>query len=496
MVFIFPLFELCCGFFIEYWSLLLCLPVILIFILLFIKAANYRFISKVSLYGASGLYIYSLLLLYTIDSYDVSFKNLKFIYFSEFFEWPLIFGYDNLSILFICLTNLLVFSCILYNHNNIVFGLRENCILLFSMQFFLNLFFTSTNLFWFFICFECVLIPMFFLIGLWGSRTRKIHATYYFYFYTLVGSFFMFFAMLLVYSYAGTGDFEVLKTIKFDPTVSLWIFGLLLFCFAVKVPMLPFHIWLPEAHVEAPTVGSVLLAGVLLKLGVYGIFRILIPIFPDEFAIISPFVFLFANISVIYCSFSIMRQIDLKKIIAYSSVIHMNFALVGLFSCDVYGILGGVYLMINHGIVSSALFFCVGCLYDRYHTRIITYYSGLNLMMPIFSLVLFIFTLANFGFPGTSSFIGEFLIILGVFDISSILAYITSFSMLSSTCYMLWLMNRVLYGPVRKNNDFWLFDLTSKEICLFLPYIFFVFFSGVYPNFFLEQYEFLTISWL
>lgn len=251
---------------------------------------------------------------------------------------------------------------------------------------------------------------------------------------------------------------------------------------------------MPEAHVEAPTVGSVLLAGVLLKLGVYGIFRILIPIFPDEFAIISPFVFLFANISVIYCSFSIMRQIDLKKIIAYSSVIHMNFALVGLFSCDVYGILGGVYLMINHGIVSSALFFCVGCLYDRYHTRIITYYSGLNLMMPIFSLVLFIFTLANFGFPGTSSFIGEFLIILGVFDISSILAYITSFSMLSSTCYMLWLMNRVLYGPVRKNNDFWLFDLTSKEICLFLPYIFFVFFSGVYPNFFLEQYEFLTIS--
>ena len=247
----------------------------------------------------------------------------------------------------------------------------------------------------------------------------------------------MFFAMLLVYVYAGTGEFEVLKTIQFDPYVSICIFVLLFFCFAIKVPMLPFHIWLPEAHVEAPTVGSVLLAGVLLKLGVYGIFRILIPVFPHELTVISPFIYLIATISILYCSFSIMRQVDLKKIIAYSSVIHMNFALVGLFSMTVSGVLGGFYLMINHGIVSSALFFCVGSLYERYHTRIVTYYSGLNLMMPVFSLVFIIFTLANFGFPGTSSFIGEFLVILGSFDVSSFLAYLTNISMLSSTCYML-----------------------------------------------------------
>jgi len=184
-------------------------------------------------------------------------------------------------------------------------------------------------------------------------------------------------------------------------------------------------------------VGSVLLAGVLLKLGVYGIFRILIPVFPEELIIISPFVYLLATISIIYCSFAIMRQIDLKKIIAYSSVIHMNFALIGLFSLTLSGVLGGFYLMINHGIVSSALFFCVGSLYDRYHTRLVTYYGGLNLLMPVYSLFFIIFTLANFGFPGTSSFIGEFLVIFGAFDVSSLLAYLTNISMLSSTCYML-----------------------------------------------------------
>jgi proton-translocating NADH-quinone oxidoreductase chain M len=462
--------------------------------LCFIKSSSYFTISRINLYGSSFIYIFSLLLLYNSTSFDILFSDFKIFYYSDFFDWPLIIGLDALALLFICLTNLLIFSCFLYNHNNIFIGMRENSIFLFMMQFFLNLFFVSTNIFWFFMFFECVLVPMFFLIGLWGSRIRKIHATYYFYLYTLFGSFFMFFAMLLIYSYAGTGEFDVLKTIKFEQPLSIVIFVLLFFCFAIKVPMLPFHIWLPEAHVEAPTVGSVLLAGVLLKLGVYGIFRILIPVFPEELVMISPFVYLVATISIIYCSFAIMRQIDLKKIIAYSSVIHMNFALVGLFSLTLSGVLGGFYLMINHGIVSSALFFCVGSLYDRYHTRLVTYYGGLNLLMPVFSLFFIIFTLANFGFPGTSSFIGEFLVIFGAFDVSSLLAYITNISMLSSTCYMLWLMNRVLFGPVKLNKTFMAFDLTYKEIFMFLPFIFFVFFFGFYPNIFIEKYEFFIYN--
>jgi NADH-quinone oxidoreductase subunit M len=247
----------------------------------------------------------------------------------------------------------------------------------------------------------------------------------------------MFIALIVLYSVVGSGEFDVLYTYRFPFFIELFFFMALFFSFAIKVPVLPLHIWLPEAHVEAPTTGSVLLAGVLLKLGTYGILRILIPVFPNACITAAPFVYLIATLGIVYSSFAILRQIDLKKIIAYSSVIHMNYALIGLFSFDFNAVMGSIFLMINHGIVSSGLFFCIGMLYERYHSRLLLYYGGLNLVMPCYSLAFIIFSLANIGFPGTSSFVGEFLVLLGTFDFSFSLAIVLNITVVSSVCYML-----------------------------------------------------------
>jgi len=337
----------------------------------------------------------------------------------------------------------------------------------------------------FYITFESCLIPMFLIIGIWGSRERKVHAAMMFFLYTLLGSLFMLFAILIMYSAIGSTDFQILSLTEISKVRQniLWL-GIFL-SLAVKTPMIPFHLWLPEAHVEAPVGGSVILAGVLLKLATYGFLRVCLPILPEASYYFTPLIYTMATVGIIYSSFTTLRQIDLKKIIAYSSIGHMSIGLLGIFSNTIQGIEGAILLSIAHGIVSPALFICVGILYDRYHTRLIKYYRGLVISMPLFAIFFFIFTLANMATPLTANFIGEFLTFTGSFQKNSILTAISATSMVLVAGYSIWLYNRICFG----NESMYLIkakDLTRREVFLLLPLVFLTFLLGIYPNIILD----------
>jgi NADH-quinone oxidoreductase subunit M len=464
-------------------------PLITIFILWNIKKIIY--IDLINLISSA------IILGFSIFCFSIFDENNFYYFFKDFFFfnlWNLIyfnFGIDMIALYFILLINLLIFLCFLYNINNLFFGIKEFSICLHFIQIFLNFLFLTLDLLWFFIFFECILIPMFFIIGIWGSRIRKIHAIYMFYLYTLIGSIFMFFAILLLFVYTNTFDLILLKYLNLNILIPnnlqnlIWF--LLFISFSLKVPVIPLHIWLPEAHVEAPTTGSVLLAGILLKLGFYGILRILIPILAESCFYYNTFIFFVSSFSIIMCSFIILGQIDLKKIIAYSSIIHMNFALIGLFTMTFESFLGSIFLILNHGIISPGLFFCIGILYDRTHTRLITYYGSLNLTMPLFTVFLLIIALANFGFPGTSSFIGELLLLLGSLPLSNLGIMFLNFTMFISLCYIMWFVNKILYGILKKDVLF--FDVSKKEFCVLLPIILFIIFIGFFPIIFFNNLE-------
>jgi proton-translocating NADH-quinone oxidoreductase chain M len=280
----------------------------------------------------------------------------------------------------------------------------------------------------------------------------------------------MLLSILFVYSYAHTTDINVLYKTQFPFNRQLILWLCFFFAFAVKVPMFPFHIWLPEAHVEAPTIGSVILAGVLLKMGSYGMFRFIIPLFSEATYFFVPLVFTLCLLGIVYTCLTTIRQIDLKKIIAYSSVSHMSFVLLGLFSTNALGVIGSLFLMLSHGIISSGLFFCIGCLYDRYKTRILRYYSGLVNVMPLFAVILFILTLGNISFPGTSGFIGEFMILIGLYGDNSFAAFISTLSIILTAIYSIWLYNRLVFGSLQVKYFNIFQDLSKREFyigCIF-----------------------------
>ena len=327
---------------------------------------------------------------------------------------------------------------------------------------------------------------MFLLIGIWGSRERKIKAAYYFFFFTLVGSVLMLLSIIYIYYQIGTTNYEVLLTVNLTNTEQkiLWITFFL--SFASKVPMLPFHIWLPEAHVEASTTGSVILAGILLKLGTYGFIRYSFPLFPQASFYYAPIVYFLAILGVIYPSFTAIRQSDFKRIIAYTSIAHMNLVVIGLFNFHFISLEGAIIQSISHGFVSSALFLLIGVVYDRHHTRLIKYYGGLAHVMPIYVIIFLFFTMANIGFPGTSSFIGEFLLFLGSFKVNTTVTVLSSFSMVLGGCYSLWLFNRISYGNLKMQYIHCFIDLNKREVYLFLPLIFNVLIMGLYPEIYLD----------
>ena len=325
---------------------------------------------------------------------------------------------------------------------------------------------------------------MFILVGIWGSRERKIRAVYLLFFYTLFGSLLMLVGLLYMYTVAGTLNLEYLLSYKFSMEEQCWLWLAFFLSFASKIPMFPFHVWLPEAHVEAPTVGSVLLAGILLKLGVYGFLRFSLSLFPDASLYFSPLVYLLSVLGIIYASLSAIRQTDLKRIIAYSSIAHMNLVTLGIFSFNIIGIEGSILQSISHGFVAGAMFLLIGIVYDRYHSRLLYYYGGLVHMMPIYSAILLVFTMANIALPGTSSFVGEFLLLLGIYKTNVVSAIVGALGVILCGAYSLWLYNRMIFGNLKTTFIVRFKDLNFLEFSILLPLLFFVVYMGVYPSFF------------
>lgn len=334
------------------------------------------------------------------------------------------------------------------------------------MEVLLVLTFVTIDLFYFFVLFESLLIPMFILIGGWGARTRKIKAAYYFFLYTLFGSLFMLFGMIYLYQLTGSLNYYVLLTEIIDLKTQKLLWLCFFLAFAVKMPLFPFHIWLPEAHVEAPTVGSMLLASLLLKLGGYGLLRFSLTFLGGASVFFTAAVATLAIAGVIYGSLSTLRQIDLKRIIAYSSVAHMNLVALGIFSFNRIGIDGSIYLMVAHGVVSAALFFCVGVVYDRTHTRLLRYYGGLVTVMPLFASLFFIFNLANMGFPGTPNFIGELLLLAGVYKLAPAISFPAAAGIVFSAAYSTLLHARTCFGTLKTAYIQKFTDVTRREIAV------------------------------
>ena len=468
-------------------KLLLFFPLIGSFFLLCLSAHNKLLLKQLTLSFASIIFNLTLVLWLFFDKSRGSFQYVSKITWLPFFNLNFNVGVDGISLFFLILSTFLIFLCLLASWSTITVDVKYYLIFFLILEFFLVGVFCALDLLIFYIFFECVLIPMFFIIGLWGSRERKIRAAYYFFFFTLFGSVLMLLALIYIYFQTGTTNFEILLTVRFTQNEQLVLWIAFFLSFASKVPMIPFHVWLPEAHVEATTTGSVILAGILLKLGTYGILRFLFPLFPFACSYYAPLVFSLAVVGVLYSSFTAIRQSDFKRIIAYTSIAHMNLVIVGLFSFHMVALEGAILQSISHGFVSSALFLLIGVVYDRFHTRIIKYFGGLVHMMPLFVFLFLFFTLANIGFPGTSSFIGEFLILIGLFNVNIPVTFLSSISMILGGCYSLWLFNRVAYGNLKTQylTEFY-FDLSSREFYSIIPLFFCTFFFGLYPEVFLD----------
>lgn len=417
--------------------------------------------------------------------FDCSTAQFQFV---TSFDWllfanhSLILGVDGLSLYLIVLTGFLTPICILISWSSIKTHVREYILCFLLLESLLFSVFTILDVLVFYMFFEAVLIPMFIIIGGWGSRERKIRAAYQLFLYTLIGSVLMLGAILYLYVSVGTTDFLTLSTVIFDPNIQIILWLAFFASFSVKVPMIPVHVWLPEAHVEAPTAGSVILAGILLKLGGYGLIRFSIGLFPEACAFFTPFVYTISVISVMYASLTTIQQVDLKKIIAYSSVAHMNFVTLGIFTLNYQGLEGAMFLMLSHGIVSSALFLCVGALYDRHHSRIVKYYSGLVHTMPLFVSSFLIFSLANLGLPLTSAFVGEFLVLVGGFLSNSFVSFFAATGMVFGAVYSLWLANRICFGNLKLYSVQEFQDLGRRESMILIPFIVLTFLLGIYPD--------------
>jgi len=473
---------------------LLCLPVLgAILIALFPSSAT-RQMKVVALTVSLINFLLSLNLWIFFDNSTSKFQFVTQLDWFEFLNMQWYIGIDGISLFFIILTTFLVPVCLLISWSSITHLVKEFLVAFLFLETFMIAVFCMLDLILFYVFFESVLIPMFLIIGVWGSRERKIRAAYQFFLYTLIGSLFMLLAILLIYFQVGTTDLQVLMTTEFSERRQFFLWLAFFLSFAVKVPMIPFHIWLPEAHVEAPTSGSVILAGILLKLGTYGFLRFSIPLFPEATVYFTPLIYTLSVLGIIYASFTTLRQIDLKKIIAYSSVAHMGFVTLGLFSLNTQGIEGAILLMLSHGFVASALFLCIGILYDRTHTRLIRYYGGLVQTMPLFSFFFFVFTLGNLSLPGTSSFVGEFLILLGVFQTNTFIATLAATGMILGGAYSIWLYNRVVFGnlkPIYLNK---FADLNRREFFILLPFVVCIFWMGVYPSIFLESFHLSVVN--
>jgi len=389
-------------------------------------------------------------------------------------------GVDGISMLFVILTTFLMPLCILASWEAVQKRVKAYMIAFLLLETLMIGVFCALDLVLFYVFFEAGLIPMFIIIGVWGGK-RRVYASFKFFLYTLLGSVLMLLAIMAMYWNAGTTDIPTLLAHDFPAGMQTWLWLAFFASFAVKMPMWPVHTWLPDAHVEAPTAGSVILAGILLKMGGYGFLRFSLPMFPLASDMFQPFVFTLSVIAIVYTSLVALMQEDMKKLIAYSSVAHMGYVTMGIFAMNAEGIDGAIFQMLSHGLVSSALFLCVGVIYDRMHTREIDAYGGLVNNMPKYAVAFLIFTMANVGLPGTSGFVGEFLTLLGVFRVNTWVALFAATGVILSAGYALWLYRRVVFGALTRDSLKGLLDLSTREKAVIYPLVVLTIFYGVYP---------------
>ena len=390
-------------------------------------------------------------------------------------------GVDGISLPFVILTTALMPFCILASWKSVTLRVREYMMAFLFLETLMVGTFSALDLVLFYLFFEGGLIPMFLIIGVWGGP-RRVYASFKFFLYTLLGSVLMLLAIMALYAQAGTTDIPTLMTTNLPHELQRWAWLAFFASFAVKMPMWPVHTWLPDAHVEAPTAGSVVLAAILLKMGGYGFLRFSLPMFPLASHDFAPLVWTLSAIAIIYTSLVALMQEDMKKLIAYSSVAHMGFVTMGIFAGNVQGIAGGVFQMISHGIVSGALFLCVGVIYDRMHTREIAAYGGLVNRMPLYAFTFLLFTMANVGLPGTSGFVGEFLTLIGTFKASIPTAIFATTGVILSAGYALWLYRKIVFGELTKPSLASIKDMTGREVTIFVPFIVLTILFGVYPK--------------
>jgi NADH-quinone oxidoreductase subunit M len=458
------------------------LPLLGAFLILLIRddgRAARRNIRNVALLTTTFTFVLSLFVWIGFDNSDPGFQMV------ERFEWldssiSYHMGVDGISMLFVILTTFLMPLCILASWESIEKRVKEYMIAFLILETLMIGVFCALDLVLFYVFFEAGLIPMFLIIGVWGGK-RRIYASFKFFLYTLLGSVLMLLAVMAMYWNAGTMDIPTLLEHDFPDGMQQWLWLAFFASFAVKMPMWPVHTWLPDAHVEAPTAGSVILAGILLKMGGYGFLRFSLPMFPDASLYFQPFIFTLSIVAIIYTSLVALMQEDIKKLIAYSSVAHMGYVTMGIFAMNIEGIQGGIYQMLSHGLVSGALFLCVGVVYDRMHTREIAAYGGLVNNMPKYAVAFMIFTMANVGLPGTSGFVGEFLTLLAVFKVNTWVALFATTGVILSAAYALWLYRRVIFGALTKESLKNLLDLSPRERAVIYPLVVLVIFFGVYP---------------
>ncbi len=422
-------------------------------------------------------------------NFDPSTANFQFVEEAAWigpFRYKM--GVDGISMLFVILTTFLMPLCILASWESIQHRVKEYMIAFLVLETLMIGVFCALDLMLFYLFFEAGLIPMFLIIGVWGGA-RRVYASFKFFLYTLLGSVLMLLAMFAMVSVAGTSDIPTLMATgpeKFSADLQWWLWLAFFASFAVKMPMWPVHTWLPDAHVEAPTAGSVILAGILLKMGGYGFLRFSLPMFPVASADLAPLIFTLSVVAIVYTSLVALAQQDIKKLIAYSSVAHMGFVTMGIFTFGQQGIDGAIFQMLSHGIVSAALFLCVGIIYDRMHTREIAAYGGLAERMPIYAVVFMVFTMANVGLPGTSGFVGEFLTLLGAFGANTWVAFFATTGVILSAGYALYLYRRVVFGALEKASLKAIPDMNAREIAIMAPLVILTILFGFYPAILLD----------
>jgi NADH-quinone oxidoreductase subunit M len=476
-------------------SLLIFFPILGAIVLVFINKENGKAIRWVALIFAFVEFIFSLPLFFAFDPKTAAMQFVEDWWWIQSYGISYKLGIDGISLFLVLLTTFLTILCILCSWTAITFRVKEFMISFLFLETGMIGALVALDLVLFYVFWEVMLIPMYLLIGVWGDPKRRIYAAVKFFLFTMAGSVLMLVAILALYflnqKATGVSTFDVLELYKSGLPVGTqyWLFGAFALAFAIKVPMFPFHTWLPDAHTEAPTAGSVILAGVLLKMGTYGFIRFAIPLFPKAAFDLLPLVSILAIIGIIYGALVSMMQPDLKRLVAFSSVSHLGYVMLGMFAFNMQGIQGSIYQMLNHGISTGSLFLIVGMIYERRHTRLIADFGGLSKVMPIYAVFFMIVTLSSIGLPGTNGFVGEFLILLGAFRSNVVYGVLATTGVIFGAAYMLWMFQRVMFGKITRPENEKLKDLNAREISILVPMVIIIFLMGIYPKLFFSKMD-------